>query len=59
VEIGVTSRRPALIELLAAQEASPVIVPKGRSSGWFDVRGAAAVPALHYHRNPTVVFEGG
>jgi hypothetical protein len=45
--------------LLAAQEASPVIVPKGRSSGWFDVRGAAAVPALHYHRNPTVVFEGG
>jgi len=59
VPIGVTSRRPALIEFLALDEAPPTIVPRGRSSGWFDVGGRRLFLRCTGHRSPTVVFEGG
>jgi pimeloyl-ACP methyl ester carboxylesterase len=59
VPIGVTSRRPALIEFLALDEAPPTIVPRGRHSGWFDVGGRRLFLRCTGHRSPTVVFEGG
>ena len=59
VPIGVTSRRPALIEFLALDEAPPTIVPRGRHSGWFDVGGRRLFLRCVGHRSPTVVFEGG
>jgi pimeloyl-ACP methyl ester carboxylesterase len=59
VPIGVTAGRPALIEFLAAEEAPPAIVPKGRFSGWFDVGGRRLFLRCTGHGSPTVVFEGG
>jgi pimeloyl-ACP methyl ester carboxylesterase len=59
VPIGVTNRRPALIEFLALDEAPPTIVPRGRYSGWFDVGGRRLFLRCTGHRSPTVVFEGG
>jgi pimeloyl-ACP methyl ester carboxylesterase len=59
VALGVTNRRPALIEFLEFDEAPPTIVPKGRSSGWFDVGGRRLFLRCTGHGSPTVVFEGG
>jgi pimeloyl-ACP methyl ester carboxylesterase len=59
IEIGVTSRRPALIEYFSLQEAPPTIVPKGRHSGWFDLGGRRLLLRCTGHHSPTVVFEGG
>ena len=59
VEIGVTSRRPSRIEFLDIRGAGPVIVPKGRFSGWFDIGGRRLFLRCTGHGSPTVVFEGG
>jgi pimeloyl-ACP methyl ester carboxylesterase len=59
VALGVTNRRPALIEFLELDEAPPTIVPRGRYSGWFDVGGRRLFLRCTGHRSPTVVFEGG
>jgi pimeloyl-ACP methyl ester carboxylesterase len=59
VALGVTNRRPALVEFLAVGEASPTIVPKARFSGWFDVGERRLLLRCTGHRSPTVVFEGG
>jgi pimeloyl-ACP methyl ester carboxylesterase len=59
VALGVTNRRPALIEFLAVGEAPPTIVPKARFSGWFDIGGRRLLLRCTGHRGPTVVFEGG
>jgi hypothetical protein len=59
IEIGVTNSRPARIEYFSLQEAPPTIVPKGRSSGWFDIGGRRLFLRCTGHRSPTVVFEGG
>jgi pimeloyl-ACP methyl ester carboxylesterase len=59
VALGVTNRRPALIEFLAVGEAPPTIVPKGRHSGWFDIGGRRLLLRCTGHPSPTVVFEGG
>jgi hypothetical protein len=59
VEIGVTSRRPPRIEFLDIRGAGPVIVPKGRFSGWFDIGGRRLFLRCTGHTSPTVVFEGG
>jgi pimeloyl-ACP methyl ester carboxylesterase len=59
VALGVTNRRPALIEFLELDEAPPTIVPRGRFSGWFDVGGRRLFLRCTGHRSPTVVFEGG
>ena len=55
--IGVTSGRPALIEYLDLQAAPPVVVPKGRHSGWFDIGGRRLFLRCVGHGSPTVVFE--
>jgi pimeloyl-ACP methyl ester carboxylesterase len=57
--IGVTAGRPALIEYLDLQGAPPVVVPKGRFSGWFDIGGRRLFLRCTGHGSPTVVFEGG
>jgi len=57
--IGVTGGRPALIEYLDLQQAPPVVVPKGRLSGWFDVGGRRLFLRCAGRGSPTVVFEGG
>jgi pimeloyl-ACP methyl ester carboxylesterase len=59
IEIGVTTGRPARIEYFSLQEAPPTIVPKGRSSGWFDIGGRRLFLRCTGHRSPTVLFEGG
>jgi pimeloyl-ACP methyl ester carboxylesterase len=59
VPIGVTSGRPALIEYLDLQGATPTIVPKGRLSGWFDIGGRRLFLRCTGRGSPTVVFEGG
>jgi pimeloyl-ACP methyl ester carboxylesterase len=59
VQLGVTDDRLALIEFLEVQGAGPTIVPKGRSSGWFDIGGRRLFLRCTGHRSPTVVFEGG
>jgi pimeloyl-ACP methyl ester carboxylesterase len=59
VALGVTNRRPALIEFLGVEGAPPMIVPKGRYSGWFDIGGRRLFLRCTGHRSPTVVFEGG
>jgi pimeloyl-ACP methyl ester carboxylesterase len=59
VAIGVTNRRPALIEFLGIEGAPPTIVPKGRYSGWFDIGGRRLFLRCTGHGSPTVVFEGG
>jgi pimeloyl-ACP methyl ester carboxylesterase len=59
VPIGVARGRPALIEFFDVDEAPPVIVPKGRHSGWFDIGGRRLFLRCTGHASPTVVFEGG
>jgi pimeloyl-ACP methyl ester carboxylesterase len=59
VAIGVTRGRPALIEFFDIDDAPPVIVPKGRYSGWFDIGGRRLFLRCTGHRGPTVVLEGG
>jgi pimeloyl-ACP methyl ester carboxylesterase len=59
VALGVTNRRPALVEFLAVGEAPPTIVPKARFSGWFHVGERRLFLRCTGHRSPTVVFEGG
>jgi pimeloyl-ACP methyl ester carboxylesterase len=59
VQLGVTDDRLALIEFLEVQGAGPTIVPKGRSSGWFDIGGRRLFLRCTGHGSPTVVFEGG
>ncbi len=59
VPIGVAAGRPALIEFFDIDDAPPVIVPKGRYSGWFDIGGRRLFLRCTGHRSPTVVFEGG
>jgi pimeloyl-ACP methyl ester carboxylesterase len=59
VPIGVAAGRPALIEFFDIDDAPPVIVPKGRYSGWFDIGGRRLFLHCTGHRSPTVVFEGG
>jgi pimeloyl-ACP methyl ester carboxylesterase len=55
--IGVTSGRAALIEFFGLYAAPPVIVPKGRHSGWFDIGGRQLFLRCTGHGGPTVVFE--
>ena len=59
VAIGVAAGRPALIEFFDIDDAPPVIVPKGRYSGWFDIGGRRLFLRCTGHRGPTVVLEGG
>jgi pimeloyl-ACP methyl ester carboxylesterase len=59
VALGATAGRPALIEFFDIDDAPPVIVPKGRYSGWFDIGGRRLFLRCTGHRGPTVVFEGG
>jgi pimeloyl-ACP methyl ester carboxylesterase len=57
VPIGVTSGRAALIEFFGLYGAPPVVVPKGRFSGWFEVGGRRLFLRCVGHGGPTVVFE--
>jgi pimeloyl-ACP methyl ester carboxylesterase len=59
VPIGVTKGRPTLIEFFFLQEAPPVVVPKGRFSGSFEVGGRRLFLRCAGHGSPTVVFEQG
>ena len=59
VPIGVTKGRAALIEFFGLYGAPPVVVPKGRHSGWFDIGGRRLFLRCTGHGSPTVVFEGG
>ena len=59
VPIGVTKGHAALIEFFGLYAAPPVIVPRGRHSGWFDIGGRRLFLRCTGHRSPTVVFEGG
>lgn len=58
VPIAVT-RRSGLISSLAVTEANPVIVPRGRYSGWYDVGGRRLFLRCTGRGAPTVVFENG
>ena len=58
VALGV-GRRSRLIDTAAVSEASPVIVPRGRYSGWFDVGGRRLFLRCTGNGTPTVVFENG
>ena len=58
VPISVT-RRSGRINSIAVSEASPVIVPHGRYSGWFDVGGRRLFLRCTGRGGPTVVFENG
>jgi pimeloyl-ACP methyl ester carboxylesterase len=59
IAIGVTTTRPALIEVFEPGDAPPTIVPKGPHSGWFDIGGRRLFLRCTGHRSPTVVFEQG
>ncbi len=58
VPLGV-SERSGLIDTLAMTEANPVVVPRGRYSGWYDVGGRRLFLRCTGHGGPTVVFENG
>ena len=58
VPIAVT-RRTGLINSLAVTEANPVLVPRGRYSGWYDVGGRRLFLRCTGQGSPTVVFENG
>jgi pimeloyl-ACP methyl ester carboxylesterase len=58
VPIAVT-RRSGLINSLAVTEANPVLVPRGRYSGWYDVGGRRLFLRCTGRGAPTVVFENG
>jgi pimeloyl-ACP methyl ester carboxylesterase len=59
VPIGVTRGPAALIEFFGLYAAPPVVVPRGRHSGWFDIGGRRLFLRCTGYRSPTVVFEGG
>jgi pimeloyl-ACP methyl ester carboxylesterase len=59
VPIGVTRGPAALIEFFGLYAAPPVVVPRGRHSGWFDIGGRRLFLRCTGNRSPTVVFEGG
>jgi pimeloyl-ACP methyl ester carboxylesterase len=59
VPIGVTKGRAVLIEFFGLYGAPPVVVPKGRHSGWFNIGGRRLFLRCTGHGSPTVVFEGG
>jgi pimeloyl-ACP methyl ester carboxylesterase len=58
VPVGVNSRTHR-INSLAVTLANPVLVPRGRLSGWFDVGGRRIFLRCTGHGGPTVVFENG
>lgn len=58
VPLAIT-RRSGLISSLAVTEANPVLVPRGRLSGWFDVDGRRLFLRCTGRGAPTVVFENG
>ena len=58
VPVGVTGRT-GRINSLAVTKANPVLVPRGRYSGWFDVGGRRIFLRCTGHGGPTVVFENG
>jgi hypothetical protein len=58
VPVSVT-RRTRLINSIAVSAATPVIVPHGRYSGWFDVGGRRLFMRCTGGGSPTVVFENG
>jgi pimeloyl-ACP methyl ester carboxylesterase len=58
VPISVT-RRTERINSLAVTKANPVIVPRGRYSGWYDVGGRRLFLRCSGRGTPTVVFENG
>lgn len=53
------NRRTNLINSLEVSKASPVIVPRGRYSGWFNVGGRRLFLRCTGQGSPTVVFENG
>lgn len=60
VEVPVAiARRTRMITALEVREASPVLVPRGRYSGWFDVGGRELFMRCVGHGRPTVVLENG
>ena len=59
VAIGVTTTRPALIEVFEPGDAPPTIVSEEPYSGWFDIGGRLLFLRCIGHRSPTVIFEGG
>ena len=59
VAIGVTTTRPALIEVFEPGDAPPTIVSEEPYSGWFDIGGRLLFLRCTGHRSPTVIFEGG
>jgi pimeloyl-ACP methyl ester carboxylesterase len=58
VPISVTART-GLINSIAVSKATPVIVPRGRYSGWFDIGGRSLFLRCIGKGSPTVVFENG
>ena len=58
VPVGVSSTT-GLIDDLSFTEAPPMIVPRGRHSGWFTVQGRQLFLRCTGHGAPTVVFENG
>jgi hypothetical protein len=59
VPIGVTNRRPALIESWHSTRPHPPSSLRGRYSGWFGIGGRRLFLRCTGHRSPTGVFEGG
>ena len=58
VPVGVTLRTRR-INSLTLTKANPVLVPRGRYSGWFDVGGRRMFLRCTGSGGPTVVFENG
>ena len=58
VPVSITVRE-RLITSLAVTEANPVLVPRGRFSGWYDVGGRRMFLRCTGHGRPTVVLENG
>jgi len=56
VAIGIDG---ALIDSLGLHQAPPTLVPRGRHSGWFDVRDRRLFLRCTGSGSPTVVFENG
>jgi len=60
VEVPISVTHGAhLISSLAVSRATPVVVPRGRYSGWYDVGGRRLFLRCTGHGTPTVVFENG
>jgi hypothetical protein len=59
-EVPISVTAAGLIDSLSVNEATPVLVPRGRLSGWFDVgHGRQMFLRCTGHGSPTVVFENG